>query len=315
MDWFCRYIDDDEIAWKVQIEPKFLRIWQMEGYSRRVDRMNSVSRIFILGTWIVEMTAFGAWSFSKSQLLHSIPGQRRWNRKITFFVALGRSPCKQAFPQKQNSAIALLEKTANIRNKTTNLNVLWFPIRSLPSGRLLFFLSQTKAYLNRGWYFNQIFANSFKSNNTGYSSIGDVSSDVSFQNSHKIIDRSEYSLKMFFWQIHNLLSILNYSTLKMIIRTFLDCWYPAHDIRNRFVGKKDMIDVENISFLKLEILFGANKGIISPCPPWFKLSENQITYCLRHEPATRSSCSSFRGGLRSRCSLKRPRRRRYRLHW
>lgn len=78
---------------------------------------------------------------SKSQLLQEVPGQRIW--KVAFIFDLGWEPCKQACPQKQTSANALVEKTPATRNMTTNMLNFWqYPIKVLPLNLRVFFLCQ-----------------------------------------------------------------------------------------------------------------------------------------------------------------------------
>ena len=90
--------------------------------------MNDVSRVFKLPVGGEEFVALSACPSSKLQLLQWVPTQWLWNGKLTFFFTFFWKTWEQASPQKQVSAITLLAKMPNRRNRTGNtLNVLRFP--------------------------------------------------------------------------------------------------------------------------------------------------------------------------------------------
>ena len=94
--------------------------------------MKATSRLFSSKECVTGFVALRVRLSSKSQLLQKVPGQRIW--KVTFIFDLGWEPCKQACPQKQTSANALVAKTPATRNMTTNMLNFWrYPIKVLPS--------------------------------------------------------------------------------------------------------------------------------------------------------------------------------------
>ena len=86
-----------------------------------------MSNNFKLPSGLDEFLAFSVCPSSKLQLLQWLPTQWLWNGKFAFFSTLSLKSWEQASPQKQLSAITLLAKMPNKRNKTSNtLNVFRF---------------------------------------------------------------------------------------------------------------------------------------------------------------------------------------------
>ena len=48
--------------------------------------MNAVSRIFTLSVWVAELAALSVWPFSKSQLLHRVPGATHMKQEIYLYL-------------------------------------------------------------------------------------------------------------------------------------------------------------------------------------------------------------------------------------
>jgi len=89
--------------------------------------MNGVLSVF---SFSVEWAAFDALrvcTSSKLQLLHWVPEQRLWNRKLRLAFALPWRPCRQASPQKHAWGNRLFAKKPMMRNWTkNNLNIFTF---------------------------------------------------------------------------------------------------------------------------------------------------------------------------------------------
>ena len=130
---FCRYAGEDWTFSKTYIRAvKPLIIWMFKGQAVRVNIKRILSSNFKLSAGREGFPAFSVCPSSKLQLLQWVPKQWLWNGKLTFFFAFFWKSWEQVFPQKQVSAITLLAKMLNRRNKTSNtLNVFRFPNRSL----------------------------------------------------------------------------------------------------------------------------------------------------------------------------------------
>jgi hypothetical protein len=125
---FCRYIGGDWtftylLGRKKKIFMKLTLIWQSE----KLDKMNGVLSVF---SFSVEWAAFDALrdcTSSKLQLLHWVPEQRVWNKKLSLAFVLPWRPCRQASPQKHACGTRLFANRPMIRNWTKNsLNIFTF---------------------------------------------------------------------------------------------------------------------------------------------------------------------------------------------
>ena len=99
----------------------------LNWWSEKFDKMNGALRVFSCS---VEWEAFDALSVctsSKLQLLHWVPEQRAWNRKLSLVFVLPWRPCRQASPQKHAWGSRLFAKRPIMRNWIKkSLNILTF---------------------------------------------------------------------------------------------------------------------------------------------------------------------------------------------
>ena len=114
---FCRYVGKDRVFngfiwWGKIIFIKSLSDWQSDN----LNKMDGVKSIPIL---IVEWAAFDALRFcmsSKLQLLHWVPKQRVWNRKLILGLSLTWRPCRHVPPQRHACGNRLFAKSPMMRN-------------------------------------------------------------------------------------------------------------------------------------------------------------------------------------------------------
>jgi len=130
---FCRYVGEDWtfmylLGRKKKIFMKLTLIW----HSEKLDKMNGVLSVF---SFSVEWAAFDALrdcTSSKLQLLHWVPEQRVWNRKLNLAFVLSWRPCRQASPQKHACGTRLVANRPIMRNWIqNNLNIITFFSRFL----------------------------------------------------------------------------------------------------------------------------------------------------------------------------------------
>ena len=89
--------------------------------------MNGVLSVFSCSVARAAFDALRVCTSSKLQLLHWVPGQRLWNRKLRLALAVSWIPCRQASPQKHAWGKRLFAKRPMRRNWTkNNLNIFTF---------------------------------------------------------------------------------------------------------------------------------------------------------------------------------------------
>jgi hypothetical protein len=96
-------------------------------HSEKFDKINGILSVF---SFSVELAAFDALrdcTSSKLQLLHWVPEQRVWNKKLGLAFVLPWRPCRQASPQKHACGTRLVANRPIMRNWTNNiLNIFTF---------------------------------------------------------------------------------------------------------------------------------------------------------------------------------------------